>query len=196
MFGRTHLLITDSIDTSFLPEELHTPSTDVRHIVTDKLLIGDVRSLKEASLRLPVSRDFLSFVIFAGSIEPEAQNALLKLFEEPPAKSEFWLLTPHESRLIPTLRSRFVDVMRDSSREKDQAEEFLKLDYKGRLEYIADLQKKDSDLLRKLFSSLSHLETKGEKAGQSLLLVSRYVYNRGAGIKMLMEELALSLPLK
>lgn len=193
MFGRAHLLIADSINTPTLPEELRTPSTDIRHIITDKLSIKDVRGLKEESVRLPLSRNVLSFVIVTGSVEVEAQNALLKLFEEPPAHTEFFLINPHESRLLPTLRSRFVDIDYDKNLESALAKEFLVLDYKDRLEYIAVAQKKNTDSLRKLFNSLSHYPFTDPAAKKSLLLVSRYVYNRGAGLKMLMEELALSL---
>ncbi len=196
MFGRVHLLIADSINTPVLGDELRTPSTDIRHIITDKLSIKEVRSLKEESVRLPLSRPVLSFVIVAGSIEIEAQNALLKLFEEPPSHTEFFLITPHESRLLPTLRSRFVDIDKDNDLEDTLAKEFLAMNYKDRLEYIAAEQKKDTDSLRKLFTSLSHYPFTDHSAKKSLLLVSRYVYNRGAGLKMLMEELALSLPQK
>lgn len=196
MFGRVHLLITDSINTPKLPEHVRSPSTDVRHIIVDKLGINDVRSLKEESVRLPLEREVLSFVIVAGSVELEAQNALLKLFEEPPSHTEFFLLTPHESRLLPTLRSRFVDVNRSTEAGNELAEKFLKLDYKDRLEYIAAEQKKKTDSLRRLFGSLCQHPVSNKEAKKSLLLVSQYVYNRGAGLKMLMEELALSLPQK
>jgi DNA polymerase-3 subunit delta' len=39
---------------------------------------------------------------------PEAANALLKLFEEPPADSQFVLTVVDPSRLLPTIRSRVV----------------------------------------------------------------------------------------
>lgn len=48
------------------------------------------------------------FVLFdpADAMSPEAANALLKTFEEPPASTGFILITSAISRLLPTIRSR------------------------------------------------------------------------------------------
>lgn len=194
MNGRAHLLIADSIATSSLANELRTPSIDTRHILVEKLGIDAARKLKEESAHRPLANKSLVFVIVTKSIELEAQNALLKLFEEPPTQVEFFLIIPHESRLIPTLRSRFVGLTRSTENPNDLAKEFLNSSYKERLEFIATEHKKGTDSLRHLFISLSRLETENTEAKKSLLLASRYVYNRGAGQKMLLEELALSLP--
>ena len=44
--------------------------------------------------------------IFPQELNPQAQNALLKLIEEPPAYAAFLFLTPDPERLLPTVRSR------------------------------------------------------------------------------------------
>lgn len=40
----------------------------------------------------------------------EAQNAMLKLLEEPPKKTQFWLITPHPQSLLPTITSRVAEI--------------------------------------------------------------------------------------
>ena len=44
--------------------------------------------------------------IFPQELNPQAQNALLKLIEEPPAYAAFLFLSPDPERLLPTVRSR------------------------------------------------------------------------------------------
>ncbi|OGG41955.1 hypothetical protein A2837_01975 [Candidatus Kaiserbacteria bacterium RIFCSPHIGHO2_01_FULL_46_22] len=197
MNARAHLLIADSLVNSALPEELRFSGADIRHLIVPKLGIDQARRLKEESMRIPVARELLTFVIVTGAIELEAQNALLKLFEEPPERTEFFLILPHESRLIPTLRSRFTELTRAPIKENAVTDNFLQMSYKERLEFIATENKRDPEALRALVTSLGqHVFDGVPSAKRALLLASRYVYNRGAGQKMLLEELALSLPTK
>src|SRR3989344_699017 len=68
------------------------------------LSIDDARALRAfASLRGTGEKKL--FVISAASLTTDAQNALLKLFEEPTADTVFVLLVPHGA-VLPTLRSR------------------------------------------------------------------------------------------
>ncbi|OGG86040.1 hypothetical protein A2392_01055 [Candidatus Kaiserbacteria bacterium RIFOXYB1_FULL_46_14] len=197
MPARANLLIANSLQNSTLAEELRTPGADIHHLIVPQVSIDDVRRLKEESARMPVLRERLTFVIVARAIEPEAQHALLKLFEEPPEKTEFFVILPHESRLIPTLRSRFVGLSRTLTTNDPAADNFLRLSYKERLEFIATENKRDPEALRTLVTAIGQnasIDTPAVK--KALLLVSRYVYNRGAGQKMLLEELALALPIK
>jgi hypothetical protein len=76
--------------------------------------IPDARGLKTAHSTRPFSskndkdgkggRKF--FIIEVDSITHEAQNALLKIFEEPNEYAHFFLIIPSEELLLPTLRSR------------------------------------------------------------------------------------------
>ncbi len=135
------------------------------------------------------------FVIFAESMTEEAQNALLKLFEEPPQETVFYLVIPNPSILLPTLRSRLIGREEGvSSQESSLTDEFIKMNYGERLDLIAKLAKKDSDSLKRLVVDLGKVDTKDRRVKQSLLLATKYISNRGASKKMLVEELALSLP--
>jgi len=59
-------------------------------------------------LRLMPPEDAPRFIIInpADSLNNNTQNALLKMLEEPPAKTHFLLLTTQLGRLLPTIRSR------------------------------------------------------------------------------------------
>ncbi len=71
--------------------------------------IDEVRELERfLSLKVPVDKEFNRAVIIqdAQYLSLEAQNALLKLLEEPPEGTIIILTTNHSQSLLPTIRSR------------------------------------------------------------------------------------------
>lgn len=194
METHAHLLISTSIAASSLPEELKKEGADIAHLIKPSFGIDDARWLTGTS----ASRGWESgrrFVIFTESMTEEAQNALLKLFEEPPLDTVFYLVIPNSSILLPTLRSRLISNEGITQNQEDSLiGEFIKMSYGERLDLIAKLAKKDPDSLKRLVIDLGKIDTKDKKAKRSLLLATKYISNRGASKKMLAEELALSLP--
>lgn len=86
---------------NFLP---HDPGFIARQY--EKFGIDEARDLiGTASLKNTGGRTL--FVLGVGSMTSEAQQALLKLFEEPQQGTQFVLLLPHGT-LLPTLRSRML----------------------------------------------------------------------------------------
>ncbi len=83
-----------------------------RHIAPDKpdsISIDQVRGLRSfLSLKVPGQRviDRIVLVEDAHLLSTEAQNALLKTLEEPPAGTMLILTAAHEQSLLPTIRSR------------------------------------------------------------------------------------------
>lgn len=73
--------------------------------------IDQVREVKRTIYQKPLREPF-KIVIFqeAGSLNKEAQNALLKILEEPPEKAIIFLLTRDKSSLLPTVLSRLTTV--------------------------------------------------------------------------------------
>lgn len=69
--------------------------------------IDDGRALQERHGRRAIS-DKKIFIIATRFVTSEAQNALLKIFEEPSEGAHFFLIMPNTQVLIPTLRSRLV----------------------------------------------------------------------------------------
>jgi len=69
--------------------------------------VDDIRELIRLASIMPNDGDMQVFIIAnAGKMRAGAQNALLKLFEEPPATVTVFLLTETRSALLPTLLSR------------------------------------------------------------------------------------------
>lgn len=192
-----YLVIANSLLSAPIPGEVKVEGIDIHHWTGEKFGIDDARKLTDQSSRKPVTSEQHCFVIVAKSITLEAQNALLKLFEEPPTQTLFYLVIPHESILLPTLRSRFVGKIVAEVVVGERAKEFLRQSLKERLELIADLAKKDPAALESLVMEIGQNEdlNLSHTGKRSLLLTEEYVYNRGASRKALLEELALSLPI-
>lgn len=71
--------------------------------------LGQVRQVIHAANRRPPMEGRRSFYIFTSSaFMKEAANSLLKVLEEPPARTSLVLLTENVQELLPTIRSRAV----------------------------------------------------------------------------------------
>ena len=69
--------------------------------------IGDIKKLSTRIHQRPYESTLKSFVITeAQNLSIEAQNALLKVLEEPPQSSRFILTAPTSEGLLPTVSSR------------------------------------------------------------------------------------------
>ena len=81
---------------------------DVFVLEDDKSLgIDLIRQLKKSIFRKPFSLlQRLIIIKTAELLTLEAQNALLKILEEPPANNLFYLLAPDPNSLLPTIISR------------------------------------------------------------------------------------------
>lgn len=172
----------------------------------DRFGVDDARELiEQAQLK---SFGEAIFLIAVGSITTEAQQALLKLFEEPQAGIVFVLLTPHGA-VIPTLRSRMLPYpdLIEEERGNSDAKKFLKSNQKERSDYIAKLLKDDEgarEAVRELINGLeeelhkSLKKTRGSKAFleslQDIAQVRSYLGDRSPSMKMLLEHLAIALP--
>ncbi len=198
----------------------HNPDVQVREF--EKFGIDDSQALRDlASFKSTSGRAL--FVIGIGTITSEAQQALLKLFEEPQAGVMFVLLVPH-GVLLPTLRSRLMAYPESplpavqkvlgspsGSAQPDfvalQAADFLKASYKTRSTSITALLKDDEGAKERVRALLAGLETqlhgaltksKGAKeyreALEDIAKVRSYVADRSPSLKMLLEHLAATLP--
>lgn len=72
------------------------------------LSVEDARRVIDIALRAPSQGNTKALIITADRFFHEAQNALLKIFEEPPSGTYLFLCIPNEGVLLPTLRSRMV----------------------------------------------------------------------------------------
>ncbi len=80
---------------------------DFSTISYERMGVDEARSLVgQASLRSVSAKGPRIFAISASLITIEAQNALLKLLEEPAPNTHFFIITDSASRLLPTVKSR------------------------------------------------------------------------------------------
>lgn len=81
----------------------------------EKLGVDEAHLIRDALLRNPAMSERTIVVAYAHTLTEQAQNALLKISEEPPVNSFFFLITDSADYLLPTLRSRFVALVLDDA---------------------------------------------------------------------------------
>lgn len=181
-----------------LPSEDQVPGPDVRHEVYERFGIVEARMLKETSSLRPVANMHRAFVLTCTSITLEAQNALLKLFEDPVGNVRFHLIIPHSDMLLSTLSSRLMRVETESAaRDAGVTHDFLRLSYSDRLTEVASRTKeKDAAWMGNLLSGVEVWALAQKDTGilHEVTFVRKYEHNKSASKKMLLEHLALSLP--
>lgn len=79
--------------------------------------VEEARKVSSVVHRMPVHGDRKLIIVSATRIFHETQNALLKIFEEPPEGTCIILVIPSDGVLIPTLRSRLVPLPSNASDE-------------------------------------------------------------------------------
>ena len=179
------------------------PSETVVDQIFEKLTIDDVRQLIESAHRRPSEgSEGTCFVVRTSFITSEAQHALLKLLEEPPETSRFVFVTTNALELLPTVLSRFhVEVDKDSNDLTEVFVDFSRMSLKDRLEIIEQkLKGKDlawqESMRGGLITFLRTLSNGNNSILVDLEFVAANLLTRGASNKMLLDQLALTLPLK
>lgn len=188
---------------------LHNPSVTVE--LWEKFSIDDARSLTQrASLKATGGKAL--FVLGLGIAASDAQQALLKLFEEPQEGVTFVLLVPHGA-LLDTLRSRFLVypevVSEDRGTTTDDAAAFLSWPYKKRSDWITTFLKDEEDVRERARAFVDALERELHTKLQSAAAGHRsdiiggledighfrtYLFDRAPSLKMILEHFAATLP--
>ncbi len=138
------------------------------------------------------------FIIQTRFITTEAQNALLKTFEEPTADTHFFLIMPTIQTLLPTLRSRLmlIPVESSNSEEKISLKKFLEKSGTERLLMLKNIiEEKDKgaaiDFVSSLERELAKDVKKNKESLEQILMVKKYLHDRSPSLKLLLEHLAL-----
>lgn len=174
------------------------PDVYVRDYET--LGVDDSRELiRQAHLRTIGSHAFL--LCSARTVTHEAQNALLKLLEEPPSRTHLFLCTLHPEHLLPTVRSRVVLIDTHTPHVVTHEQSFVTASLRERLSMIETIAaEKDTIAAEKLLNALEDVLHKrsGEASVRQILLhiqnVRRHLNDRGAPLKALLESVALVCP--
>ena len=136
------------------------------------------------------------FLLLPTHLTLEAQNALLKTFEDPFPNTYFFLVLREEELVLPTLRSRMETVQVSGVRTIDTlAEKFLSASVKERLlfaEHFADKKENLSVFLDNLLLLLRG-EKGREKLVEKVYRIRRQISLSGVGSRLVIEHLALVL---
>lgn len=183
-----------------IPQEEQILGQDVLLYNYERMSIANVRSLiYEAGLR-PVARAHRTFIIVCDSILHEAQNALLKIFEEPNNHTIFYLVIPREDMLLPTLRSRMQLIgVEEMVTQNNYFSEFLEIGYAERLACIAQkLKEEDTLWVEMIVRGVEQYAREKRDAVliKDALMLSAYMHTTGSSKKMLLEHIALSVSRK
>jgi hypothetical protein len=184
-----------------IPESERVLGTDTLLYTYDRMGIADARALIEESLRAPLTQSHRIFILSTQHITHEAQNALLKLFEEPPLTARFYIIVPRAEVLIETLRSRlFLRATEGGDYGVTEvARAFITASYGERLEQIAAHAKKKDDVWMDALLSDSECiahATRDIPLMRDVVQMTAYARSSGASKKMILEHIALSLPRK
>lgn len=170
-------------------------------ISKESIGIDDIRTVIIEAHRRPQEGFSSKSIVLSGlKITSEAQQAALKILEETPENISLTFVFPPGTQLLDTISSRVQFVEEVQSLRSDSFKVWLNRSHKDRLtELESKLKEKDSVWMQEMKSGLqaycreaSNLDAKQLR---ELQLVMDNILTRGASNKMLLEHLALTLPL-
>lgn len=186
---------------------------DFIHIALDTVKIEDARNLRLMSLNKNKDENKKILVLSTNNFLLEAQNTLLKVFEEPSPDTHFFVLMPDTSVLIPTLRSRMYHISAsDENKSMDLiASKFLSMAPRSRIDWLKEfLIEEDENALQsarsKALEFLNSLEAllykkfisaqdkNSFKFFKHIFKVRENLRISGSSPKTLLESVALVIP--
>lgn len=192
---------------------------DFSHIEIDSLKIDDAFNIRAMSSSKGFSLGKKVFLITVNSFTLDAQNVLLKMFEEPIENTHFFLVVPDVNSLIKTLVSRFyfISTRQDLVEDIEQALKFISATLPKRVDFIKELlteveeeDEEGNEILAtdstrsKALKFLNALELvlskksfeRKVKCFEHIFKVRKFLRMPGSSTKTLMESVALVIPEK
>jgi hypothetical protein len=170
----------------------------VIYVDADLFGINDARALVHEANTTSLEAATKLIVVRALGITLEAQQALLKIIEEPPTGSSLRFVVPPTVELLPTITSRVhSETFNTDTLINGTWEQFLHATYAERQKQIDAYQKtKNAEWLYAIRTGLlSYLES-GVSVSPLLYLAAKKLQTRGAVNKWLLEALLLELPVE
>lgn len=169
--------------------------------------IDESRLLKERQSRRAVEGKKF-FVLIIRSITVEAQNALLKVLEEPTEDTHIFLILPQADLLLPTIHSRCLlldQYLITADDQPDIGTKFLESDTAARMKLIEKLLKGDrakaeaTELLNSLQVVWQRQLGKVPPADYARVMerlgqLRSYLGDRSAATRLILEETAFLIP--
>ena len=133
-------------------EGIHPDIIEVGPLEGKRMIsVQQIREVRSDAYTVPNDAKEKVYVIRdAGSMNPSAQNAFLKVLEEPPSFTHFILLAQNAGELLQTVRSRCKQILiapqgEESAEKSEEAAAFLHIlsqkDRLGLLGFIGELEK-------------------------------------------------------
>lgn len=175
-------------------------SPDFLFLKKESLGIDDAREFEKWAIKKPLSGNFKASLISVESITSEAQNAMLKVIEEPKEGTYFFIRIPNLGGILPTFLSR-VRVLERGNRNKDNqndsADKFMSLTAGARISLVQKLARSDKKGdMKEIISGLekaSYKDGVGYSKMKKIMLSKIYASAKGSSSKMLLEWLACVL---
>ena len=173
--------------------------------------VEDARRVAEVANSAALRGEQKAIIIAASRAYHEAQNSLLKIFEEPAPGTHLFLILPSAGQLLPTLRSRVQMLRRDEKKAAipEAAKEFLAANREKRTTIAKKLasasdeeeRRENRDEALAIVNGVEAVEYANlKREGKTHALLSdisalrSYLYERSAPIRMILEHLALIIP--
>ena len=174
--------------------------------------IDDARDIKEIQSRKSFGGGKKIFILACNSATTEAQNSLLKMFEEPTQNTHFFVLARSSDIFLPTLKSRMMIVkggseLGESTEEYEQiVEKFLKIDKPARLKLLKDMiSEKDKDGAARFLDSLektlrnkinmNSADRETRFVFEEIIKARKYLNYRSPSVRIILESIALITPI-
>ncbi len=190
--------------------QAHSQNGDVRIHRVDSCTIDDVRAVRDMAYQMPMGDGHAWVILSAGTLHEEAQQALLKVLEEPGQGVIVSVIVPPGTTILPTILSRceIRHAAADESVSPIDAKKFLAANPKERLALVDtflksldddDVQGKTQALIfldtleRLLFSEGKKLSPEKQTALSDIANMRGFLTGKSASIRYILEFLSLAI---
>jgi len=196
-----------------------TSNPDFYHIEIDNFKIDEAFDVRAMSVNKSFTSSKRIFILSINNFSLDAQNVLLKMFEEPTENTHFFLVVPDTNALLKTFISRFyfISTKSDQGQEAQDAQKFMMMSQRDRIDFIKELltEEEEEDEMGNDVVALDSARSKALKflnaleftlhnkmskmpldtaCFEQIFKVREFLRMPGSSIKSLMESVALIVP--
>lgn len=189
---------------------------DFYHFSIDIFKIDDAKNLKSLTTEKSFNLGKKIFLISTNNFLLEAQNTLLKIFEEPANDVHFFIIVPNANIFLKTLFSRFYFIKTKNEQNDDtEIENFLSMSLSDRINFCKEFLKENKEenednifqesvksrslkFLNSLEAVLHQkykLDSSSEYIFNHFMKVREFLKQPGSASKTLLESISLIVPI-
>lgn len=160
--------------------------------------VDEARDLGKWAIGKPICSEIKISLVLTKSMTVEAQNAMLKILEEPPLGTYFFISVENLGGILPTLLSRVAIIGEQNKIGERNNNTFLNSDINERLNFIKKISKKENKSEMKNFiknlEEIAWRENSKPETLKNILTAKVLTSARGSSPKMILEWLSCVLP--